>query len=98
MTIDRSKARRMVRGQQATHACGQDLPNAQSCLRLIQALAIETHEKWLEAIRYLNMEHLKEHKKDTLKMAARTRCGITCFADSHVGRSVAITRTAIGWR
>ena len=38
-------------------------PNTASCLRLSRALAIETHEGCLEAIRYLNMEHLKEHKK-----------------------------------
>jgi putative transposase len=31
-------------------------PNAQSCLRLIRALAVETHENWLEQHRYLNME------------------------------------------
>jgi len=34
------------------------------------ALAVETHENWLEAIRYLNMEHLKEHKKAALRRAA----------------------------
>ncbi len=45
-------------------------PNAASCLRLVRALAVETHENWLEAIRYLNMDHLKEHKKITLRMAA----------------------------
>ena len=46
-------------------------PNGASCLRLTRALAIETHEGWLEATRYLNMEHLKEHKKETIrKMAA----------------------------
>lgn len=45
-------------------------PNAASCLRLVRALAVETHENWLEAIRYLNMDHLKEHKKLTLRMAA----------------------------
>jgi putative transposase len=38
-------------------------PNEASCLRLIRALAAETHEDWLEANRYLNMELLKEHKK-----------------------------------
>jgi transposase-like protein len=38
-------------------------PNEASCLRLTRALAIETHEDWLEATRYLNMEHLKEHKR-----------------------------------
>jgi putative transposase len=41
-------------------------PNSESCLRLVQALAIETHEDWLEAHRYLNMNHLKEHKKARL--------------------------------
>lgn len=45
-------------------------PNAESCLRLVRALAVETHENWLEATRYLNMEHLKEHKKETLRLAA----------------------------
>ena len=45
-------------------------PNAESCLRLIRALAVETHENWLEAMRYLNMEHLKEHKKELLRQAA----------------------------
>jgi putative transposase len=45
-------------------------PDAASCLRLVRALAVEAHENWLEAIRYLNMEHLKEHKKQTLRRAA----------------------------
>ena len=45
-------------------------PNAESCLRLIRALAVETHETWLEAMRYLNMEHLHEHKKEGLRQAA----------------------------
>ncbi len=45
-------------------------PNAASCLRLIRALAVETHEGWLEASRYLNMELLKEHKKLRLNLAA----------------------------
>ena len=39
-------------------------PNAESCLRLIRALAVETHENWLEATRSLNMAHLAEHKKE----------------------------------
>ena len=41
-----------------------------SCLRLIRALAVEMHENWLEAHRYLNMEDLREHKKEALRMAA----------------------------
>lgn len=45
-------------------------PNPASCLRLSRALAIETHESWLEAIRYLTMEHLREHKKETLRALA----------------------------
>jgi len=45
-------------------------PNGASCLRLIRALAAETHEDWLEASRYLNMELLKEHKKLRLSLAA----------------------------
>ena len=32
-----------------------------------RALAIEAHENWLEAIRYLNMAHLAEHKKEALR-------------------------------
>lgn len=38
-------------------------PNEASCLRLVRALAEETHEEWMEATRYLNMGELKEHKK-----------------------------------
>jgi putative transposase len=45
-------------------------PNEASCLRLVRALAIETHEGWLEDTRYLNMEHLKEHKKENLRALA----------------------------
>jgi putative transposase len=45
-------------------------PNAAACLRLIRALAVEMHENWIEATRYLNMEYLKEHKKEQLRRAA----------------------------
>src|SRR6516225_518107 len=45
-------------------------PNLESCLRLIRALAVEMHENWLEGTRYLNMEHLREHKKQRLRQAA----------------------------
>ena len=44
--------------------------NSASCLRLIRALAIEMHENWLEAHRYLSMDDLREHKKEALRMAA----------------------------
>ena len=39
-------------------------PNTASCLRLIRALAAETHEDWLEASRYLDIDLLREHKKE----------------------------------
>jgi putative transposase len=45
-------------------------PNVESCLRLVRALAVEMHENWLEATRYLNMDHLKEHKKEALRALA----------------------------
>ena len=45
-------------------------PDRTSCLRLVLALAVETHEDWLERPRYLNMEHLREHKKQMLRAAA----------------------------
>ncbi|CDX27267.1 hypothetical protein MPL3356_600011 [Mesorhizobium plurifarium] len=44
--------------------------NPQSCLRLVRALAVEIHETRLEATRYLNMEHLREHKKESLRTLA----------------------------
>jgi len=37
-------------------------PNTDSCLRLIRALCVETHEGWLEDNRYLNMTLLAEQK------------------------------------
>ena len=45
-------------------------PNAAACLRLVRALAVEMHENWIEATRYLNMEFLREHKKEQLRCAA----------------------------
>lgn len=45
-------------------------PNEESCLRLIRSLAVETHENWLEANRYLNMNDLKEMKKADMRQAA----------------------------
>lgn len=45
-------------------------PNAESCLRLVGALAVEMHENWLEANRYINMDDLKEHKNLTLRQPA----------------------------
>jgi transposase-like protein len=45
-------------------------PNAESCLRLVRALCVETHEAWLEDNRYLNMSLLAEQKKELLRAAA----------------------------
>ena len=45
-------------------------PNAESCLRLIRALATETHEHWIEATRYLNMDLLREAKKERMRHVA----------------------------
>jgi putative transposase len=45
-------------------------PNPESCLRLVRALCVETHEAWLEAHIYLDMQILKEHKKEMLRQAA----------------------------
>ena len=45
-------------------------PNSESCLRLVHALAVEIHENWLKQHRYLNMDDLREHKKEALQRAA----------------------------
>ena len=48
----------------------RSFPNGESCLRLVRALAVETHENWLEQHRYLNMDDLREHKKEAVRRAA----------------------------
>jgi transposase-like protein len=42
-------------------------PNAAACLRLVRALAAETHESWIETMQYLNMDPLREQKKEALR-------------------------------
>ena len=49
---------------------GRIFPNTESCLRLVRALCVETHEAWLEDNRTLNMELLQEQKKAWLRQAA----------------------------
>ena len=39
-------------------------------LREGRLLRVETHENWLEQHRYLNMDDLREHKKEALRRAA----------------------------
>ena len=46
-------------------------PNGESCLRLVRALAVEIHENWVEATRYLNMADLEEHKKEQMRKIER---------------------------
>jgi putative transposase len=45
-------------------------PNADSCLRLVRALAAEQHEEWQEGSRYMNMQLLVEQKKEQMRNAA----------------------------
>ena len=45
-------------------------PHAESCLRLVRALCVEIHEAWLEDNRYLNMDLLKEQRREHLPAAA----------------------------
>lgn len=45
-------------------------PNEASCLRLVRALCVQTHENWIEAHRYLDMSLLREHKKQELMKLA----------------------------
>ena len=45
-------------------------PNGRAACGLIRALAVETHENWLEQHRYLNMDDLKELKKTQFRQAA----------------------------
>ena len=45
-------------------------PNEASCLRLIRAIAAETHEEWMEGSRYLNMNLFKEQLKRLPLLAA----------------------------
>lgn len=46
-------------------------PNEASCLRLVRALAVEIHEDWLEGTKYLNMELLKEFKKEEVRKISK---------------------------
>ncbi|MCG6963437.1 MAG: IS256 family transposase, partial [Acidobacteria bacterium] len=34
---------------------------------LVRALTVEIHENWIEATRYINMDLLKEHKREALR-------------------------------
>ena len=45
-------------------------PNVASCVRLTRALCAETHEAWLEDNRYINIDLLREERKEQLRKAA----------------------------
>ena len=45
-------------------------PNAESCLRRVRALCVEIPEAWLEDNCYLNMDLLKEQRRERLRAAA----------------------------
>ena len=42
-------------------------PNAAAWLPLVRALGAEIHKSWIEAMQYLNMEPLRENKKEALR-------------------------------
>jgi putative transposase len=58
------------RGDQAAHPRRAHLSQRRELPAADPALAVEMHENWLEAHRYLNMDDLREHKKEALRMAA----------------------------
>lgn len=49
---------------------GNSSPMPRAVLRLVRALTVEHHEAWIETIGHLNMDLLKEHKKEALRQAA----------------------------
>ena len=59
---------RVCRVADASAKCGASPPIF--AIDRPRALAVETHENWLEGTRYLNMEHLRETKKLALRQAA----------------------------
>jgi transposase-like protein len=54
------------RGTRVVHI----FPDTESCLRLVQALCVETYGTWLEDSPYLNMTLLAEQRKELLTLAA----------------------------
>jgi hypothetical protein len=57
-------------GAEAPNRCRAHLPQCRKLLAAGASLAVEMRENWLEATRYLNMDHLKEHKKEALRALA----------------------------
>ena len=65
-TLDQDAGAAELGAEAAPTWCASS-PNAENCRRLIRALAVETHENWLEATRYLNMAHLAEPEKEEMR-------------------------------
>ncbi len=42
-------------------------PNAESCWRLVTALAAEQHEEWQEGSRYMDMGLPRDHRKERMR-------------------------------
>ena len=57
----------LLRAEYPLQNCLRDVA---SCLRLTRALCAETHEAWLEDNRYINMDLLREERKEQLRKAA----------------------------
>jgi putative transposase len=67
---DQAPHPRLGRPPPSTGGRRAHLSQGENCLRLVRALAVETHENWLEQHRYLNMDDLREYKKEALRHAA----------------------------
>jgi putative transposase len=48
-------------------------PSLESCLRLVRALAVEIHEGWLEASRYVNMDLLRSTRRSSAARSTKPR-------------------------
>ena len=56
----------------------------------VRALAVETHEGWLEDSRYLNLEYWRDHRRQVLRHAARNAPAAVTGASSQSQSSLPI--------
>ena len=63
-------------------------PDAYACRRLVRALAVETHENWLEAHRYLKMNDLKETQENSAPPSRKNTANQDAFRKDN-GRTAA---------
>jgi putative transposase len=52
--------------------------NAESCLRLVRDLAVEMHKNGLEALRYFNMDDVREHKRRPCAWQPEPQTNLSC--------------------